>query len=160
EQVRPVAVGQVASHPRFKYFREAGEDSYQSFLGVPIVDRGVLQGVLVVQTVQTRTFPDDEIRMLTEAAAQVAPVVSEARTLDRFIAPAQEKLWALARNLWWSWDQDSTGLFRDLDPVRWRELNHNPISLLTEIPLAEIERRSRELLLHSRINYAYRRQRE
>ena len=160
EQVRPVAVGQVASHPRFKYFREAGEDSYQSFLGVPIVDRGVLQGVLVVQTVQTRTFPDDEIRMLTEAAAQVAPVVSEARTLDRFIAPAQEKLWAIARNLWWSWDQDSTSLFRDLDPVRWRELNHNPISLLSEIPLSKLERRAGELVLHGRINYAYRRLRE
>ena len=160
EQVRPVAVGQVASHPRFKYFREAGEDSYQSFLGVPIVDRGVLQGVLVVQTVQTRTFPDDEIRMLTEAAAQVAPVVSEARTLDRFIAPAQEKLWAIARNLWWSWDQDSTSLFRDLDPVRWRELNHNPISLLSEIPLSKLERRAGELVLHGRINYAYRRLQE
>jgi glycogen phosphorylase len=65
--------------------------------------------------------------MLAEAAAQVAPVVSEARTLDRFIAPAQERLWALARNLWWSWDHDSTSLFRDLDPVRWRQLNHNPI---------------------------------
>ena len=64
--------------------------------------------------------------MLTEAAAQVAPVVSEARTLDRFIAPAQERLWSLARNLWWSWDHDSTSLFRDLDPVRWRQLNHNP----------------------------------
>jgi starch phosphorylase len=160
EQVRPVAVGQVASHPRFKYFREAGEDSYQSFLGVPIVDRGVLQGVLVVQTVQTRTFPDDEIRMLTEAAAQVAPVVSEARRLDRFIAPAQEKLWAIARNLWWSWDQDSTSLFRDLDPVRWRDLNHNPISLLSEIPLSKLERRAGELVLHGRINYAYRRLQE
>src|SRR5665213_1677263 len=123
EQVRPVAVGQVASHPRFKYFREAGEDSYQSFLGVPIVDRGVLQGVLVVQTVPTRIFPDHAISMLTAATAQVAPVVSEARTLDRFIAPAQEKLWAIARNLWWSWDRDSTSLFRDLDPVRWRKLN-------------------------------------
>ena len=160
EQVRPVAVGQVASHPRFKYFKEAGEEAFQSFLGVPIVERGVLQGVLVVQTVQTRTFPADEIRMLTEAAAQVAPVVSEARTLDRFIAPAQEKLWALARNMWWSWDQDSTGLFRDLDPVRWRELNHNPISLLAEIPLAKLERRAGELVLHGRINYAYRRQQE
>ncbi len=160
EQVRPVAVGQVASHPRFKYFREAGEDSYQSFLGVPIVDRGVLQGVLVVQTVQTRAFPEEEIRMLTEAAAQVAPVVSEARTLDRFIAPAQEKLWALARNLWWSWDRDSTSLFRDLDPVRWRELNHNPISLLSEIPLSKLERRAGELVLHGRINYAYRRLQE
>jgi len=30
----------------------------------------------------------------------VAPVVSEARNLDRFIAPVEERLWALARNLW------------------------------------------------------------
>jgi glycogen phosphorylase len=35
EQVRPVAVEQVKNHPRFKYFSEAGEDAYQSFLGVP-----------------------------------------------------------------------------------------------------------------------------
>src|ERR1700681_2367684 len=160
EQVRPVAVGQVARHPRFKYFKEGGEDSYHSFLGVPIVERGVLQGVLVVQTIQARNFPEVEIRMLTEAAAQVSPVVSEARTLDRFIAPAQEKLWSLARNLWWSWDQDSTSLFRDLDPVRWRELNHNPISLLSEIPLSKLERRAGELVLHGRINYAYRRLQE
>ena len=83
--------------------------------------------------------------------------MNEARTLDRLIAPAQERLWALARNVWWSWDHDSSSLFRDLDPVRWRQLNHNPISLLGEIPAAEIERRARELVLHSRINYAYRR---
>src|SRR5579871_2902875 len=44
EEVRPVAVEQVQHHPRFKYFREAGEDDYHSFLGVPLVDRGVLQG--------------------------------------------------------------------------------------------------------------------
>ena len=160
EQVRPVAVEQVRNHPRFKYFSEAGEDAYQSFLGVPLIDRGVLQGVLVVQTVDPRVFRENEVRMLIEAAAQVASVVSEARTLDRFIAPAQERLWSLARNLWWSWDNDSTSLLRDLDPVRWKQLNHNPISLLGEIPLEGIDRRVAELVLHSRINYAYRRQRE
>jgi starch phosphorylase len=160
EQVRPVAVEQVKNHPRFKYFSEAGEEPYQSFLGVPLIDRGVLQGVLVVQTMEPRVFREDEIRMLVQAAAQVAPIVSEARTLDRFIAPAQERLWALARNLWWSWDHDSTGLLRELDPARWWQLNQNPISLLAEIPFAGIERRSREMVLHSRINYAYRRQRE
>jgi starch phosphorylase len=109
---------------------------------------------------EARAFREDEVRTLAEAAAQVAPVVSEARALDRFIAPAQEKLWSLARNLWWSWDNDATGLFRDLDPVRWRELNHNPISLLSEIPLAKLERRASELVLHGRINYAYRRWQE
>src|ERR1700758_5866619 len=56
ELVRPVAVQQVKNHPRFKYFRDAGEDAYQSFLGVPLIDRGVLQGVLVVQTIEARVF--------------------------------------------------------------------------------------------------------
>ncbi len=160
EQVRPVAVEQAQTHPRFKYFREAGEDDYQSFLGVPLIDRGVLQGVLVVQTIEPRAFREDEIQMLAEAAAQVAPVVSEARALDRFIAPAQERLWALARNLWWSWDHDAGSLFRDLDPVRWGQLNQNPVSLLAEFPLAKLETRAAELVLHSRINYAYRRLQE
>src|SRR5262249_52546586 len=83
EEVRPVAVEQARNHPRFKYFREAGEDDFHSFLGVPLIDRGVLQGVLVVQTKEARVFHDHEVRMLVKAAAQVAPVVSEARTLDR-----------------------------------------------------------------------------
>ena len=160
EQVLPVAVEEVKNHPRFKYFVESGEEVYHSFLGVPLIDRGVLQGVLVVQTKDRRIFREDEIRMLVEAASEVAPVVSEARTLDRFIAPVQERLWSLARNLWWSWDHDSISLFRDLDPTRWRQLNQNPISLLGEIALGEIERRAAELALHSRINYCYRRQQE
>src|SRR5207249_9574540 len=42
----------------------------------------------------------------------------------------------------------------------WRKLNQNPVSLLGEMPLAEIERRAAELVLHGRINYDYRRQRE
>ena len=140
--------------------KNPGEEEYHSFLGVPLIDRGVLQGVLVVQTKEPRAFRDQEIRMLVEAANQVAPVVSEARTLDRFIAPAQEKLWSLARNVWWSWDQECVSLFRDLNPTRWRKLNQNPIALLNEMPLGEIERRATELALHGRINYAYRRQQE
>src|ERR1039458_1244312 len=160
ERVLPVDVDDVRNHPRFKYFKESGEEEYHSFLGVPLIDGGILQGVLVVQTKAPRRFTENEVRMFVEAASQVAPVVSEARTLDRFIAPAQERLWALARNVWWSWDHDCISLFRDLNPTRWRQLNQNPISLLSEIPLGEIERRATELVLHSRINYVYRRQQE
>jgi glycogen phosphorylase len=160
ELVRPVAVEDAGKHPRYKYFKESGEEEYHSFLGVPLIDRGMLQGVLVVQTKEPRVFRDHEIHMLSEAADQLAPVVSEARTVDRFIAPAQERLWALARNVCWSWDHECINLFRDLNPVRWRQLNQNPIALLNETPLQEIERRAAELVLHSRINYAYRRQQE
>src|ERR1700728_2504698 len=160
EQVLPVAVEDVSKHPRFKYFKESGEEVYHSFLGVPLIDRGILQGVLVVQTKEPRKFRENDIRTLAEAANQVAPVVSEARTLDRFIVPTQERLWSVAHNLSWCWDYDCISLFRDLNPTRWWQLNQNPIALLNEIPLGELERRATELGLHSRINYVYRRQQE
>ena len=160
EQVRPVAVDQVRAHPRFKYFKEAGEEAFQSLLGVPVIEDGVLQGTLVIQTRETRRFSEEEIEALTAAAAQVAPIITEARSLDQFIEPSQEKLWSLARNFWWSWDVDSASLFREVAPARWRELKHNPISLLSEMPLSALHQRAGELALHGRINYAYRRQRE
>jgi len=160
ELVQPVAVSEAASHPRFKFFKESGESEYHSFLGIPLVDRGILQGVLIIQNKEIREFRSDEIQMLQEAGSEIAPVVCEARTLDRFLAPAQERLWTLARNIAWSWDPECVALFRDLNPIRWRELNQNPIALLTETPLHELERRAAQLGLHSRINYCFRRQRE
>ncbi len=160
ETVLPVAVPDAMNHPRFKLIQELEEEVVHSFLGVPIIDRGVLQGVLVVQTKDSRTFGENEIRMLVDAANQVAPVISEARTFDRFIAPTQERLWSLANNIWWCWDPDCVSLFRELNPARWLQLNHNPVALLSEIPAEELERRATELGLHSRINYCYRRQQE
>src|ERR1700686_1193952 len=64
EKLVPTFVAEATRHPRFKYFPEAGEDPYHSFLGVPIVDRGLLQGVLVVQTIEPRVFEPVDVRML------------------------------------------------------------------------------------------------
>jgi starch phosphorylase len=160
EQLRPQFVANAPSHPRFKYFREAGEDPYRTFLGVPVLDGGLLQGVLVIQTIEQRVFEQDDMRMLMMAGAQLAPIVSEARTLEQFVAPAHQRLSALAQNLWWSWDHDTTSLFRELDPVLWREVDNNPVALLQRIPIERLEERASQLALHSRINYAYRRMRE
>ena len=160
EQLRPVFVQDATLHPRFKYFREAGEDRYRTFLGVPVIDRGVLQGVLVVQTEDSRTFGDDDLRMLTTAGAQLASIVSEARAVGNFVTPVHQRLSALAHNLWWAWDDDTVSLFRELDPVLWRECDHNPILLLQQIPTAQLEARASQLALHGRINYAYRRLQE
>lgn len=160
EQMRPVVVEDASRHPRFKFFRESGEEAYHSFLGVPLVDQGVIQGVLVVQTIDARAFSRDEVAALSSAAQQLAPIVSEVRTLDQFIAPIYRRVWALAKNLWWSWDTDANSLFREIDPVRWRELDHNPIALLSEISLNELEKRAGQHVLHSRVHHAYRRMRE
>ena len=160
EQVKPIMVEDATRHPRFKYFPEAGEEAYRSFLGVPLIDRGLLQGVLVVQTAEARAFSHDELRMLIAAGAQLSPIIGDTRMLEQFVAPAYQRLWALARNLWWSWDDEAGQLFRELDPVRWRSLDHNPIALLEDMSIEQLEERASQLVLHGRINYTYRRMQE
>jgi starch phosphorylase len=160
EHLRPIMVADAFKHPRFKYFPEAGEDPYHSFLGVPVIDRGLMEGVLVVQTGEARAFSEEEMAVLSAAAQQLGSVIGQARMVEQFIAPARERLWTLARNLWWTWNEGAGALFRDLDPVRWRQLDHNPITLLGEIPIDKLEERAGQLVLHGRINDAYRRLRE
>ena len=55
-----------------------------------------------------------------------------------------DKCLALANNLWWSWHPEVTNLFRDLDPIRWRQLDHNPIALLSEFTPERLEMRAAE----------------
>lgn len=86
EKMAPVMVEDAFSHPRFKFFPEAGEDPYHSFLGVPLVEGGELQGVLVVQTRDPRKFTSNETRMLITVGAQLAPLVSEAKLLELVVA--------------------------------------------------------------------------
>jgi hypothetical protein len=60
------------------------------------------------------------------------PQSAHARALHCAIAGAA--LCPRPQSLVESRDHDSVSLFRDLDPVRFRQLNQNPIALLNEIP--------------------------
>lgn len=71
-----------------------------------------------------------------------------------------DKCLALAGNLWWSWHPEVINLFRDLDPIRWRQIDHNPIALLKEFTPERLEMRASEMVLYSRINHAYRQLKE
>ncbi|PHS11651.1 MAG: alpha-glucan phosphorylase, partial [Blastopirellula sp.] len=71
-----------------------------------------------------------------------------------------QKCIELASNLCWTWQPDVFNLFRDLDPIRWRQLDHNPIALLKEFTPERLEMRASEMVLYSRINNAYRRLKE
>jgi starch phosphorylase len=73
------------------------------------------------------------------------------------ISNLHERLSVLARNLWWAWHPEVISIFTDLDPQAWREVDHNPIAFLARVTPEKIEERATELVLHSRINYAFRR---
>ena len=68
-----------------------------------------------------------------------------------------ERLRALAQNIWWTWHPEVIALFIDLDPNLWRQVEHNSIAFLNRITPEQIEQRASELVLHSRINSAFRR---
>ena len=120
EEMRPQAFTDAARHPRFKFFPEAGEDVYHTLLGCRWSIAGPAARVLVVQTTEPRS-----LRRRSAACwwrrPPARPLVSELRTLGQFVAPAYERLRALAHNLWWCWDRETHSLFREFDPVRWRE---------------------------------------
>ncbi len=63
------------------------------------------------------------------------------------------RLLEIGYNLIWSWDQTLRSLFRRLDPVLWKECNHNPIELLGRITQEKLNRAAadpRFLLLYKR----------
>jgi starch phosphorylase len=39
----------------------------------------------------------------------------------------------MARNLWWTWDQEAQELFEELSPRGWRNLYHNAVAILHEV---------------------------
>ncbi len=39
----------------------------------------------------------------------------------------------LARNLWWTWDQEAQEIFQELSPRGWQNLYHNAVAVLREV---------------------------
>lgn len=39
----------------------------------------------------------------------------------------------MARNLWWTWDQEAQELFQELSPRSWTNLYHNAVAILREV---------------------------
>lgn len=76
-----VSVEDAPTHPRFRYFPESGEERYRSFLGVPLIQGGTVEGVLVVQHMEPRRYSANEIRLLVGVAAQLAILVTNARLI-------------------------------------------------------------------------------
>ncbi len=86
-----------------------------------------------------------------------SPPTSPTSSREEFAGEAlYQKCVALANNLWWAWHPEVGNLFRDLDPIRWRQLDHNPIALLREFTPERLSTRATEMVLYSRINHAYR----
>lgn len=81
ESFEVVCEGNAQQNPKFKYFIEADEDAYHSFICVPI-RRGVEKiGALTVQRREYDWFDDFDVRALKAAASQLAGSLENIRLL-------------------------------------------------------------------------------
>ena len=88
-----VMTDNAPAHPRFKYFKEAKEERFLSFLGLPLFEHKAPIGAIVVQTRETRTFSDDEISILRTITFQIGSIIHTARLLDSIQNKEQERAW-------------------------------------------------------------------
>ncbi len=65
------------------------------------------------------------------------------------------KLSEIARNIWWAWNYEATELFRDLDPVLWKEVGQNPVLLLERMSYEKLETLSKDKVILRRMNDVY-----
>lgn len=57
----------------------------------------------------------------------------------------------LARNLWWTWDQEAQELFHELSPRGWMNLYHNAVAVLHEVSDYELRARLQDPDLAQRV---------
>jgi phosphotransferase system enzyme I (PtsP) len=77
-RVELVNVEDAPAHPAFRYIAATGEAPFHGFIGVPILRRGKVLGVLVAQQHAQRKYTADEESFLVTLAAQLAACINQA----------------------------------------------------------------------------------
>jgi phosphotransferase system, enzyme I, PtsP len=81
EKLKPLKEGHASSHPKFKYFSAACEDSFDSFLAVPVRRGAEKIGVLVIQHQEKDYFDKIDVMAMRAIASQLAGAIGNARFL-------------------------------------------------------------------------------
>ena len=69
---RLLAISREAyNDPRFKFFKDLPQDTFEAFLSVPIISQGKVVGVINVQNREARIHSGDDMEMLTTVGEQV-----------------------------------------------------------------------------------------
>src|SRR5512134_2265855 len=59
----------------------------------------------------------------------------------------------LARNLWWTWNQESQEIFQELSPRGWQNLYHNAVAVLHEVSDYELRVRLQDPDFAARVRH-------
>jgi uroporphyrinogen-III synthase len=81
---QPVTVARNAFHdPRFQFFNELPEDRYEAFLSVPVLCRGRLAGMIILQHREPYSHSKREIRLISTIGFLVGAEIETARLEEK-----------------------------------------------------------------------------
>ncbi len=79
---QPLNLADAASHPKFEYRPETGEEIYSSFVGVPILQGGRVIGVLVVQGKKATRYSQSQLEVLQTVAMVLSEMANSGQLVD------------------------------------------------------------------------------
>ncbi len=83
-------LAEPASHPKYAYRPETGEEQYHSFIGVPLLHSHKTVGVLVVQSKVARSYSAELAEILHAVAMVISELVIGSKIVDIFEITGQE----------------------------------------------------------------------
>ncbi|EHL29229.1 phosphoenolpyruvate--protein phosphotransferase [Legionella drancourtii] len=87
----PINLENAPLHPDFYHHSLLGEERFNAFLGVPIIQHRKLYGVLIVQQTEQRCFDDTEESFLITLAAQLGGIIAHAEATGELAELTQPK---------------------------------------------------------------------
>ncbi len=79
EREEPINLDNAQTHPKFIRRPELTEEEFHGFLGIPIIERGELLGILMVQQRDVRYFTEEEEAFCVTLAIHLAAEIANAR---------------------------------------------------------------------------------
>jgi len=76
ESLKPLFVLHPRLHPRNKHFEGSGEEACETYMGIPLVYRRSVLGVLVIQTLREDGVSEADIPVLSAVAGQISAVLA------------------------------------------------------------------------------------
>lgn len=150
-----INLADIREHPSFKYLPQVKEDDLRAFLGVPIVYRRQLLGVLVVQQKERRLFNESEESFMVTLATQLGATLSQVQTKGLFGQYRQSRIKALSVStgvvMAYGWQEVSQPILENVFKASALDIKAelNRLTVALEDATAECRRFSKRFMANS-----------
>ncbi|MGB2426457.1 MAG: phosphoenolpyruvate--protein phosphotransferase [Alteromonas sp.] len=99
QREEPLNIDDAHHHPRFKHYDEVHEETFNAFLGTPIIHQRKVLGVITLQQEEKRRFSQNEEAFLVTLAAQIALEITNAEIRGSLRAQSNQNKALSQKNL-------------------------------------------------------------